>query len=222
MQLVKLNYLFAFQINDLKRTNNLINEQGFFALRRLKIPVKKHGLLTELEEELKRRPIATTSLIGSSADPSATNEHSSSNDVYHRVDDDVDYDDGIETSQLLIPKANHASKESTIDANDTGKFLKSVDKEIRKTIKMNDKMGVEKNEALEEVVSSLGSVGYRPLPFPTAKTKECDGATWGVKWSTLLICFVIFLIVFIIFVVIKFKSDEHPSNTIVATPPGKS
>ncbi|NXJ06565.1 LYSM3 protein, partial [Odontophorus gujanensis] len=41
-----LNYFF-FQVADIKRVNNLINDQDFFALRSIKIPVKKFSVLTE-------------------------------------------------------------------------------------------------------------------------------------------------------------------------------
>lgn len=38
---------FIQQVADLKRANNLINEQDFFALRTIKIPVKRFSLLAE-------------------------------------------------------------------------------------------------------------------------------------------------------------------------------
>ncbi|XP_073534755.1 lysM and putative peptidoglycan-binding domain-containing protein 3 [Phyllobates terribilis] len=38
---------YCCTVADLKRANNLINEQDFFALRSLKIPVKRFSLLTE-------------------------------------------------------------------------------------------------------------------------------------------------------------------------------
>ena len=209
----------------MKRANNLISEQDFFALRRLKIPVKKHGLLTEPEEEIKRRPVATTSLISFDAGPSFSNNpssatlgiHRSTNDVYHLPDEDDNFDESRENVNLLSPKTSDGMvhKESIIDSNDTSKFLKSVDKEIRKTIKMNNRIGIEKNEILQEVVSSLGSVGYRPLPLPKSKTKECDGANWGIKWSTLLIVCIVVLIVFFVFVGLVLptlkpaKSSDH-------------
>ena len=205
------------KVNDLKRANNLINELDFFALRRIKIPVKKHGLLTEPEEELKRRPVATTSLISTNISVSGPEDVSHvSNDVYHVSTDDLLSSDDLEAANLLTAKPR-ISKESTIEHNDTGKFLKSVDKEIRKTLKNNDKIGLEKNEALEEVVSSLGSVGYRPLPLPVSKAKDFDGASWGVKWTTLLVCFVLCLVLVLIFVGIRLSSDSsEPSHSTVS------
>lgn len=35
------------QVADIKRVNNLIQEQDLYALKSIKIPVKKHGILTE-------------------------------------------------------------------------------------------------------------------------------------------------------------------------------
>lgn len=39
--------LFVLQVADIKRVNNLISDQDFFALRSIKIPVKKFSSLTE-------------------------------------------------------------------------------------------------------------------------------------------------------------------------------
>lgn len=35
------------QVSDLKRVNNLMQEQDFFALKSIKIPIQKHSFLTE-------------------------------------------------------------------------------------------------------------------------------------------------------------------------------
>ncbi|XP_013909203.1 PREDICTED: lysM and putative peptidoglycan-binding domain-containing protein 3 [Thamnophis sirtalis] len=40
-------FIITFQVADIKRVNNLITDQDFFALRTIKIPVKKFSLLTE-------------------------------------------------------------------------------------------------------------------------------------------------------------------------------
>ena len=212
--------LHNFQVNELKRANNLINEQDFFALRRIKIPVKKYGLLTEPEEEIKRRPVAMTSLLSPSAETSSSGipnstrlaNQNSSSDVYHLPNEYDSFDHSMENCNLLPSNITPVvTKESTIDSNDTSKFLKSVDKEIRKTIKQSDNISMEKNEVLEEVVSSLGSVGYRPLPLPTSKTKECDGASWGIKWSTLLIIVLIIFVIILVLVGINVyvKINDH-------------
>ncbi|NXU79311.1 LYSM3 protein, partial [Oreotrochilus melanogaster] len=44
-------------VADIKRVNNLINDQDFFALRSIKIPVKKFSVLTETHVSPKGRPV---------------------------------------------------------------------------------------------------------------------------------------------------------------------
>ncbi|GIY45128.1 lysM and putative peptidoglycan-binding domain-containing protein 3 [Caerostris darwini] len=46
LQSISIKYQCA--VSDLKRANNLISSQEFFGLKHLKIPVKKHSLLTEI------------------------------------------------------------------------------------------------------------------------------------------------------------------------------
>uniref|UniRef100_A0A8C5UKS5 LysM and putative peptidoglycan-binding domain-containing protein 3 n=1 Tax=Malurus cyaneus samueli TaxID=2593467 RepID=A0A8C5UKS5_9PASS len=47
---------FCCSVADIKRVNNLINDQDFFALRSIKIPVKKFSVLTETHISPKGRP----------------------------------------------------------------------------------------------------------------------------------------------------------------------
>lgn len=49
-------------VADLKRANNLINEQDFFALRSIKIPVKRFSLLTETHFSQKGKLSRTVSI----------------------------------------------------------------------------------------------------------------------------------------------------------------
>lgn len=44
-------FIFLLQVSELKRVNNLIREQDFFALRVIKVPVKRHGLVREMIEQ---------------------------------------------------------------------------------------------------------------------------------------------------------------------------
>ncbi|XP_027301902.1 lysM and putative peptidoglycan-binding domain-containing protein 3 [Anas platyrhynchos] len=48
---------FCCSVADIKRVNNLINDQDFFALRSIKIPVKKFSVLTETHASPKGRPV---------------------------------------------------------------------------------------------------------------------------------------------------------------------
>ncbi|CAK8676581.1 unnamed protein product [Clavelina lepadiformis] len=222
--------LYGCTINDIKRANNLIKEQEFHALRRIKIPVKRHGLLTEPEEEMKRRPVAVTSLGGKtlpSALTTSLSDRSQSSqvlntDVYINPNEELDFSESMENVDLLR-STSLSSTSDIVDRNDTNKLLKKMDKEIRKTVRKNDKLETERNETLHEVVSSLGSVGYRPLPIPGSRptVDECNGADWGVKWWVLLLCFVIVLIA-AIFIGVEYYLYHKRSfyNTNAVTNPG--
>ncbi|KAM6303603.1 lysM and putative peptidoglycan-binding domain-containing protein 3 [Podargus strigoides] len=48
---------YCCSVADIKRVNNLINDQDFFALRSIKIPVKKFSVLTETHVSPKGRPV---------------------------------------------------------------------------------------------------------------------------------------------------------------------
>ncbi|XP_005990190.1 lysM and putative peptidoglycan-binding domain-containing protein 4 [Latimeria chalumnae] len=56
----KLALQYGCKVADIKQVNNLLKEQDLYALKSIKIPVKKHGILTESNKELKQPQIATT------------------------------------------------------------------------------------------------------------------------------------------------------------------
>ncbi|XP_067275922.1 lysM and putative peptidoglycan-binding domain-containing protein 4 [Pseudorasbora parva] len=49
----KLALQYGCKVADIKRANNLFQEQDMYALKSIKIPVKKHSLLTEAKSELR-------------------------------------------------------------------------------------------------------------------------------------------------------------------------
>ncbi|KAL7878959.1 hypothetical protein AOLI_G00099330 [Acnodon oligacanthus] len=60
----KLALQYGCKVADIKRVNNLIKEQDLYALKSIRIPVKKHSLLTETNPELKdpqKRPSSNPS-----------------------------------------------------------------------------------------------------------------------------------------------------------------
>ncbi|XP_043934336.1 lysM and putative peptidoglycan-binding domain-containing protein 4 [Protopterus annectens] len=63
----RLALQYGCMVADIKRVNNLIKEQDIYALKVIKIPVKKHGLLTEANKELKKPQHAsrkTSTMLG--------------------------------------------------------------------------------------------------------------------------------------------------------------
>ncbi|XP_004709939.1 lysM and putative peptidoglycan-binding domain-containing protein 4 isoform X2 [Echinops telfairi] len=52
----KLALQYGCKVADIKKVNNFIREQDLYALKSIKIPVRNHGILTEMHEELKPLP----------------------------------------------------------------------------------------------------------------------------------------------------------------------
>uniref|UniRef100_UPI00398ECA39 lysM and putative peptidoglycan-binding domain-containing protein 4 n=1 Tax=Pristiophorus japonicus TaxID=55135 RepID=UPI00398ECA39 len=86
---------YGCSVADLKRVNNLIREQDFFALKTIKIPVKKHSLLTEAHEEAKRRQAfsaksrTATYAEASPAEDQGTDENKLS-EYFEEIDKDIE------------------------------------------------------------------------------------------------------------------------------------
>uniref|UniRef100_A0A3B1JDD7 LysM and putative peptidoglycan-binding domain-containing protein 4 n=1 Tax=Astyanax mexicanus TaxID=7994 RepID=A0A3B1JDD7_ASTMX len=98
--LYKLALQYGCKVADIKRVNNLIKEQDLYALTSIKIPVKKHGLLTETNSELKepqQRPSSSPSLPPpaqlqelAGADPSARPRVEEYTHFLKEVDNDIE------------------------------------------------------------------------------------------------------------------------------------
>jgi len=56
--LQNLSLRFRIPVSELKRLNNLITDQEFHALKTLRVPIKKHGLLSELKETIENENAA--------------------------------------------------------------------------------------------------------------------------------------------------------------------
>ncbi|KAM3828483.1 lysM and putative peptidoglycan-binding domain-containing protein 4 [Vipera latastei] len=105
----KLALQYGCKVADIKRANNFIQEQDFYALKSIKIPVKVNGLLTETEELL---PLHTPALLSEhsvSIDPENGNGNQEQLDQYFRG-----IDQNIETvTQVEIPsRTDHHSEPS--------------------------------------------------------------------------------------------------------------
>ncbi|KAK2164460.1 hypothetical protein LSH36_63g06035 [Paralvinella palmiformis] len=77
--LQKIAVKFACEVAELKRINNLLTDQDFFALTSIKVPILKYGLMREtLEEEIRQN--AGTLGVGSTNGAAVTLGVGASND----------------------------------------------------------------------------------------------------------------------------------------------
>lgn len=178
---------------DLKRANNLLTEQDFFALRSVKIPVRRFSVLTEghcaagphkpsSPSELKRpapiSPITSTSLpLESSTDSSSST-------------------DSVEG------------------------FLQEKDKDIERLVKSTGPSRSSLNEVVSSLTVQqqqqqllLGEVEYKP---PQRKDPYY-GADWGMRWWTavaiMLVVGIVTPVFYLLYYEVLMKADvSHHGN----------
>ncbi|XP_028679145.1 lysM and putative peptidoglycan-binding domain-containing protein 4 [Erpetoichthys calabaricus] len=120
----KLALQYGCKVADIKRVNNLIREQDMFALKSIKIPVKKHGLLTEANQELRDPKGATSSCV---------------------LDIDTSYslDSDLVITDSYRPESNKCTN-----------FFKEIDKNIERIIYSTDSAGKTDFETLSIVANN--------------------------------------------------------------------
>lgn len=92
MKYVVLAVVFHFQVADIKRVNNLINDQDFFALRSVRIPVKKFSVLTETHKSPKGRPALRPALCSPEVQETSLCDKFSANETAGNFLKEVDRD----------------------------------------------------------------------------------------------------------------------------------
>lgn len=140
---------------DIKRANNLLTEQDFFALRSVKIPVRRFSVLTETH--------STTAL--KSASPSRARHSPQASSV------------------TSLP--SESSTDSCSSTDSVEGFLQEKDKDIERLVKSTGPSRSSLNEVvssltLQQQQPLLGEVEYKP-----AQRKDpYYGADWGMRWWT--------------------------------------
>ncbi|CAL8296612.1 lysM and putative peptidoglycan-binding domain-containing protein 3 [Gadus morhua] len=146
-------------VADLKRANNLLTEQDFFALRSVKIPVRRFSVLTESHN-------GAAAALKPSSSPSTTWSLSQ-----------------ISPGTSSVP--TECSTDSSSSADSVEGFLLEKDKDIERLVMST---GPSSRSSLNEVVSSLtqleepllGGTEYKPA----LRKDPYYGADWGMRWWT--------------------------------------
>lgn len=178
-------------ISHLKRANNLMTDQDFYALSVIRIPVKRYGILSEvlvMDNNGTTGSQETADLLGLNQDKASV----------------VDDDDG-RTSGLSISSNGHAD-----GCNDAQKFIQNLDKEVT-SIK---EVMVKRSGGTRTSLSLANNEIPLPLRHPISGTPvapgssfHCDGADGGLTiYHALILALVICILVPVIYV---FVAEEH-------------
>jgi len=202
-------YVCVSQVGDLKRANNLLTEQDFFALRSVKIPVRRFSVLTETHNA------ATALKPSSSASPSFPSSAAWSLSQ-------------ISPGSSAVP--TECSTDSSSSSTDSVEgFLLEKDKDIEMLVKSTGPS----RSSLSEVVSSLtqqeqeqpllgGGAGaeYKPA----LRKDPYYGADWGMRWWTavaiMLVVGIVTPVFYLLYYEVLVKADvSHHGAPANASPP---
>lgn len=181
--LQSLSLLYSCPVSELKRVNNLIRDQEFYALTVVKIPVKKHSFLLEKNDK-----VENVSKIGGSKEHTERTKVSngaayiSDDEVYHEGTDSESVHDmsDPETQKLLIRKISigHTSQSQSREAR---QFLESMDKDLSK-LRSSTRTD---RDSLDEVISVLTNKSVYPLVQP--RKSQMNGTDCGLTWKSVLV-----------------------------------
>lgn len=163
--LSKFALQYGCTVAELKKVNNLYNEQDFHALKHIKIPIQPHSLLTERAEEEKRRENAFNE------DGQHSSRHSSQGN-----NSDSDYDNIEESSS-----SSRHIRTVSISANlkDAEKFLKKMDDDIQKICQS---VSLQKPD-LNDVTRTLTTQCIRPRTAKKSDSEELGTIWTGFGWK---------------------------------------
>ncbi|XP_072289740.1 lysM and putative peptidoglycan-binding domain-containing protein 3 [Eucyclogobius newberryi] len=141
-------------VADIKRANNLLKEQDFFALRSIKIPVKRFGILTETHMGA---PGPSSSPPGARHQPQTC-------------------------PSTALPLESSTDSSSSTDSVEG--FLLEKDKDIERLVKSTNPSQNNLNQVVSSLTLHqqplLAEVEYKPAK----RKDPYYGADWGMRWWT--------------------------------------
>ncbi|KAM9393606.1 lysM and putative peptidoglycan-binding domain-containing protein 3 isoform 1-T2 [Pholidichthys leucotaenia] len=176
-------------VADIKRANNLLKEQDFFALRSVKIPVRRFSVLTET--------YSTGTL--NSASPTGARH--------------------IPQVSQVPPLPSESSTDSISSTDSVEGFLLEKDKDIERLVKSTGPSRSSLNEVVSSLTLQQqplrGETGYKPAQ----RKDPYYGADWGMRWWTavaiMLVVGIITPVFYLLYYEVLVKADvSHGSSTI--------
>lgn len=156
------------QVAELKRINKIIQENEFYALKSLKIPIKANSILAEvLQEEQAQDDLASNNVATTRAAVLGTRSVSSCSEYESDSEMHVGY---ISINRIL---------RDTKTKKEAKRFLDSMQKDLAD---IREKTNSYKS-SLDEVAAALTDQRFQPLD---QQEGGCSGADWGISWWRIL------------------------------------
>lgn len=173
---------------DIKRANSLLAEQDFFALRSVKIPVRRFSFLTETH--------STGSL--KSASPSGARR--------------------LPQISPITSLPTESSTDSSSSADSVEGFLLEKDKDIERLVKSTGPSRSGLNEVVSSLTLQQQTPLLREVEFkPTHRKDPYYGADWGMRWSTavaiMLVVGIVTPVFYLLYYEVLMKADVSHHGT---------
>lgn len=191
---ISLQYFCS--VADIKRANNLLTEQDFFALRSIKIPVKRFSVLTETHP--------TTPLKSSS--PSGT----------RRLPQ-------IPLGATALTSETSTDSSSVSSTDSVEGFLQEKDKDIELLVKSTGPSRSSLNEVVSSLTLQQPLLGGEAEYKPAPRKDPYYGADWGMRWWTavaiMLVVGIVTPVFYLLYYEVLVKADvSHHATTHAQAP----
>ncbi|KAH9503270.1 hypothetical protein Btru_068628 [Bulinus truncatus] len=198
LQAIALKY--ACQVSEIKRINNLIQDQEFYGLKVIKVPMTRYGILSEKFGNKSMLPTQlrhSASLFDDSSE--IYNGHFEESNSKHDLSDP---ETQIKILRTLSIKDNFSAQDKEAE-----KFLQKMDEDLKRFKQTSRRP----KESLTEVISVLTNKSIHPLQ--TSKpVKKFSGADCGITWWKTLIAFIALTTLFPLMIYIFYKFKLFPFN----------
>ena len=205
-------FLFAplLQVAELKRVNNLIRDQDFYALQTIKVPIKAHSLYAEIiEEETNQQKQASGGAISNgpsklSTGASIDTEEYVPND---NIGSETDYDltsESEETKNRLVVRtlSIRDSFRKNSQSKEAQDFLCRMDADINRIVAST----VSRKENLRDVTSTLTCKRIQPL---RADKSVMWGADCGIRWWSMVVMMLLVGLAAPLIIFVLYESSHH-------------
>ncbi|CAL1542866.1 unnamed protein product, partial [Lymnaea stagnalis] len=167
------------QVSEIKRINNLIQDQEFYALKVIKVPMTKYGILSEqfgTQDQVLKHPRN----VKNQSSNSFLSEDQDLLDHFNESDSQHDFSDP--ETQIKVLRTLSIRDNLTSDDKEAEKFLQKMDEDLNK-LKQSSRG---ERESLTEVISILTNKSIHPLETSKPISKG-NGADCGISWWSILI-----------------------------------
>ena len=194
---------YGCSVSAIKRINNLISDHEFYALRVIKLPIKKYGILSDV-------------LVHQINSQSQTDETTECK-IKDREEDRYGTNSRNGSNGSLTVNIGISQHLSHTDSDSAFKFLTHMDEDLKK-IRQSTKTVIESSDI--DILNQIQILrdcdnSNMSQSLPTQKRSAfftCDESDYGINWFNLLIlAFVLCFLVPIIYVV--YISESH-NNTV--------